>query len=57
MLLDKTKLDLLRDEIKKCGDWATDEQDNLTVNYKEDNSPVTEVDIATRILKFNTRLF
>ena len=59
MLLAKTKLDLLRDEIKKCGDWATDEQDNLTVNYKEDNSPVTEVDIAisNRIINLIKTLF
>lgn len=59
MRLDKAKLDLLANEIKKCGLWAKEKQNNLHVSLKEDNTPVTEVDItiSRRIITLIRELF
>lgn len=44
--LDESALDLLEKKIIELGGWAVDKQKNLHVRYKEDKSPVTEVDMT-----------
>lgn len=59
MRLDKAKLDLLANEIKSCGLWAKEKQNDLHVSIKEDKTPVTEVDItiSKRIIALIKELF
>lgn len=42
----KNKLDLLEKKIVEMGEWAVDKQSSLHVTFKEDSSPVTEVDMT-----------
>ncbi len=44
--IDWTKLDLLEKKIVEAASWAVEKQNALHVEYKADNSPVTEVDLA-----------
>ncbi len=44
--IDWTKLDLLEKKIVEMAGWAVEKQRSLHVEYKADNSPVTEVDLA-----------
>lgn len=57
--LDPGKLDLLTKKIVEMGDWAADKQKDLHICYKEDASPVTEVDlgISHEIIKTIRELF
>lgn len=55
----KQKLDLLEKKILQLGKWAVEKQKDLHVRYKEDKSPVTEVDltISGEIIKTIRKLF
>ncbi len=57
--LDSGKLDLLSKKIVEMGDWAADMQKDLHIRYKEDDSPVTQVDlgISHEIIKTIRELF
>lgn len=59
MLLSHSKFEILKNEIKECGDWAKEKQSSLSVRYKDDKSPVTEVDmtISHRIITLIKELF
>lgn len=55
----KAGLDLLEKKIIKLGKWAVEKQKDLHIRYKEDKSPVTEVDltISSEIIKTIRELF
>ncbi len=57
--LDSGKLDLLSKKIVEMGDWAAEMQKDLHIRYKEDDSPVTQVDlgISHEIIKTIRELF
>lgn len=57
--LDKEKLDILENEIKECGKYATLMQKNVSRMKKSDGSILTEVDlnISHRILSLIAKLF
>ena len=46
MILDKTKLDIIKKKIRECSKWVKVKQSDLHVKQKSDLSPVTEVDIS-----------
>ena len=55
----KNKLDLLEKKIIEMGEWAVEMQSCLHVTFKEDSSPVTEVDmtISSEVVKLIKSLF
>ncbi len=55
----KSKFDLLENKIVALGQWAVKKQKDLHIRYKEDNSPVTEVDerISREIVSLIKELF
>ncbi len=52
--LNKAGLDLLEKKIQELGKWAVEKQKDLHIRYKEDKSPVTEVDLTVSSEIINT---
>ncbi len=57
--IDWTKLDLLEKKISQMSTWSAEKQKSLHIEYKTDNSPVTEVDleISHEIVSLIKKLF
>lgn len=56
---EKSKFDLLEKKIVSMGLWAVEKQKDLHIRYKEDDSPVTEVDerISKEVVSLIKELF
>ncbi len=46
IVIDKARLDLVEKKIVEMGQWSVRKQSSLHVSYKEDSSPVTQVDLG-----------